>query len=71
MQDDDIIIPIDDGNSASGAQQTETKSQDMYTKPAHNGIISYIEREVDRFDYDGYEVVRASYSQKPTVRLLR
>ncbi len=53
------MIPIDDGNGTS-----ETKPQEMYTKPAHNGIISYIEREVDRFDYDGYEVVRRELFSK-------
>lgn len=60
----DVIIPIDDGDSTFEMQRAEAKPQEMYTKPAQNGIISYIEREVDRFDYDGFEVVRRELFSK-------
>ena len=36
----------------------------MFTKPARNGKIDFIEREVDRFDYEGYEVVRREFFSK-------
>jgi hypothetical protein len=36
----------------------------MFTKPVQNGIIEYIEREVDRFNYEGYEVVRREFFSK-------
>jgi len=35
-----------------------------FTKPNRDGSVSYIEREVDRFDYDGYEVVRREFFSK-------
>jgi len=62
MQNDEIT-PIDDG-ALEEERQAEEKPQEMYTKPAQNGIISYIEREVDRFDYDGFEVVRRELFSK-------
>jgi len=36
----------------------------MFTKPDPNGGISYIEREVDKFDFEGYEVVRREFFSK-------
>lgn len=38
--------------------------QEMYTKPTRDGKISYIEREVDKFDFDGFEIVRREFFSK-------
>ena len=35
-----------------------------FTKPDRNGKVEFIEREVDRFDYDGYQVVRREWFSK-------
>ena len=42
----------------------KTKSQKIFTKPVQNGMIDFIEYEVDSFDYDGYEVVRRELFSK-------
>ncbi len=36
----------------------------LFTKPVRDGKIDFIEREVDKFDYDGYEVVRREFFSK-------
>lgn len=36
----------------------------MFTKPVKNGKIDFIEREVDQFDFDGYQVVRKEFFSK-------
>ena len=54
---------INEGNGVPEKTE-ETKSQEMFTKPVREGIIEYIEHEVDRFDYDGYEVVRREFFSK-------
>jgi len=60
MQDD--IITTQENPSRASA---EARSQDIFTKPVRDGsMISYIEREVDRFDFDGYEVVRRELFSK-------
>ncbi|MDL2255601.1 hypothetical protein LJC38_03350 [Parabacteroides sp. OttesenSCG-928-K15] len=59
----DIFDPESD-NTTNGGKTVETKSQETYTKPVMDGMISYIEREVDRFDFDGYEVVRRELFSK-------
>jgi len=44
---------------------SENKSEDkIFTKPDRDGRISYIEREVDKFDYDGFQVVRREWFSK-------
>jgi hypothetical protein len=58
MEDLFTIAP-DDGNITN-----ENKSVETYTKPVRDSMISYIEREVDRFDYEGYEVVRRELFSK-------
>jgi len=55
---------INEGNGVPENNTEETKSQEMFTKPVRDGIIEYIEREVDRFDYEGYEVVRREFFSK-------
>jgi hypothetical protein len=36
----------------------------VFTKPSRNGKIEFIEREVDRFDFNGFEVVRGEFFSK-------
>jgi hypothetical protein len=36
----------------------------MFTKPSKKGKIEFIEREVDKFDFDGYDVVRREFFSK-------
>ena len=46
--------------------------QEMFTKLGRNGEVSYIEREFEPFDYEGYEVVRrksCSKKNQPAVTL--
>jgi len=45
-------------NSATPENKTE------FTKPDRDGRVEYIEREVDKFDYEGYEVVRREFFSK-------
>jgi hypothetical protein len=46
---------------------TETKTDEkLFTKPERDGKIEFIEREVDKFDFDGYEVVRREFFSKAT-----
>jgi hypothetical protein len=59
----DIFNP-DNGDVTIKNENVDTQSQETYTKPVRDGLISYIEREVDRFDYDGYEVVRRELFSK-------
>lgn len=59
----DLFNP-DNDNVAGNNESAENRSQETYTKPVLDGKISYIEREVDRFDYDGYEVVRRELFSK-------
>jgi hypothetical protein len=40
------------------------KPQEMFTKPVKDGRIEYIEREVDQFNFEGYEVVRGEFFSK-------
>lgn len=48
-----------------GVETAQTTPQEIFTKPTRDGsMISYIEREVDRFDFDGYEVVRRELFSK-------
>jgi len=61
---DDIMITKDDGSGTPEIKIVETKPQEMFTKPVRDDMVSYIEREVDRFDYDGYEVVRRELFSK-------
>ena len=35
-----------------------------FTKPVRDGKIEFIEREVDKFDFDGYEVVMREFFLK-------
>ena len=63
MEDLFKITPNDD-NSTNEIENVEIKLQETYTKPSRDGMISYIEREVDRFDYEGYQVVRRELFSK-------
>jgi hypothetical protein len=56
--------PNDDGISTNKDENVENKSQETYTKPTRDGKVSYIEREVDSFDFEGYEVVRREFFSK-------
>jgi hypothetical protein len=47
----------------NGVSENKTDEK-MFTKADRNGRISYIEREVDRFDFDGFEVVRREWFSK-------
>ncbi|MDR1882291.1 MAG: hypothetical protein LBR26_05860 [Prevotella sp.] len=38
--------------------------QETYNKPGWDGRVAYIEREVDKFDYEGYQVVRRELFSK-------
>jgi len=49
--------------TSNGTSENKTE-EPMFTKPDLNGMVSYIEREVDRFDYEGYEVVRREWFSK-------
>lgn len=53
-----------DDEIRSESENGEIKPQELYTKPTKDGMISYIEREVDKFDYEGYEVVRREFFSK-------
>ena len=47
----------------------KTKSQELFSQYVGNGMVMYIEREVKKFDFEGYEVVpREMFSQRRTVR---
>lgn len=58
------LFAHDDGNRTVQMNTEETRSQEMFTKATRNDLVSYIEREVDRFDYEGYEVVRRELFSK-------
>lgn len=58
------IFDLDGDNAANENENVENRSQETYTKPVLDGMISYIEREVDRFDFEGYEVVRRELFSK-------
>ena len=46
---------------------TENKTEEkLFTKAERGGKIDFIEREVDKFDFDGYEVVRREFFSKAT-----
>jgi len=45
-------------NNATSDNKTE------FTKPDGEGGVTFIEREVDRFDFEGYEVVRREFFSK-------
>jgi hypothetical protein len=56
-----IETPQDDENNSS----EKVKPEETFTKPLRDGgMITFIEREVDRFDFDGYEVVRKELFSK-------
>lgn len=62
MEDDTKIAQVDDD-----APETETSdtSPQEFTKPVRDtDEVSYIEREVDHFDFSGYEVVRKELFSK-------
>ena len=48
-------------NDNAFANKIEEK---IFTKPDRNGNVEFIEHEVDKFDYDGYEVVRREWFSK-------
>lgn len=48
-------------NSVTSENKNDEK---MFTKPDREGRVTYIEREVDSFDYEGYEVVRREFFSK-------
>lgn len=62
MQKNITFEPEDDNKSQSGQEKENT--QEIYTKPTRDGKISYIEREVDSFNFEGYEMVRREFFSK-------
>ena len=62
--EDNLFTNEDNGNIVPENETEETKSQETFIKPAKNRKIEYIEREVDRFDFDGFEVVRREFFSK-------
>lgn len=64
MQDETIITQRVAAD-ISEAGTVEPKIQETFTKPGREGeMVAYIEREVERFDFDGYEVVRRELFSK-------
>lgn len=57
-------VTSDDDDTVGERKNAENRPQETYTKPAKDGKISYIEREVDSFDYEGYQVVRRELFSK-------
>jgi len=49
--------------TSNGASENKAEEK-MFTKPVKDGKVEYIEREVDRFDYEGFEVVRREWFSK-------
>jgi len=45
------------------AMETKTEEK-QFTKPERDGKIEFIEREVDEFDFDGFQVVRREFFSK-------
>jgi len=45
-------------------ESNETSKNKMFTKATRGGKIEFIEREVDRFNYEGFEVVRREWFSK-------
>jgi len=44
---------------------SESKSEEkLFTKPERDGKIEFIEREVDEFDFEGFQVVRREFFSK-------
>jgi hypothetical protein len=48
-------------NNKTSENKTEKK---LFTKAERDGKIEFIEREVDRFDFEGFEVVRREFFSK-------
>ena len=45
------------------------KSQELFSQYAGKGKVMYIEHEVEKFDFDGYEIVPCEmFSQRRIVR---
>ena len=63
MENDTMIAQI--GGDAPEAEFFETRPQE-FTKPLRDtdDMVSFIEREVESFDFDGYEVVRKEFFSK-------
>ena len=51
-------------SDASKNKIAETKQQEVFKKPVRSGKVEYIEREVDRLVFNGYEVVRREWLSK-------
>ncbi|MDR1180808.1 MAG: hypothetical protein LBL13_02365 [Bacteroidales bacterium] len=60
----EIMFSSDDGKAGTENKEVGIKSPEIYTKPIRDGKISYIEREVDKFDFNGFEVVRRELFSK-------
>jgi len=59
MQEDNLMNK-DESNETSKNKIEER----VFTKAVRGGKIEYIEREVDKFNYDGFEVVRKEWFSK-------
>ena len=59
MKDSELINKDED----NGLSKNKSEEK-MFTKPVRDGKIEYIEREVDRFNFDGFEVVRREWFSK-------
>ncbi|MCL2860954.1 MAG: hypothetical protein FWE22_00865 [Firmicutes bacterium] len=53
---------VGDENDEKSIEQIDKK--ELFTKAVKGGMVEYIEREVDRFNFDGYEVVRRELFSK-------
>ena len=51
-----------ENNFFTNSATSENKAE--FTKLDREGRVTYIEREVDRFDFEGYEVVRREFFSK-------
>jgi hypothetical protein len=54
MQNDDL----------TGIGTSENKTEEKFTKADRGEMVEYIEKEVEKFDFDGFEVVRREWFSK-------
>jgi len=44
--------------------ENESKNEKLFTKPVRDGIVEYIEIDVDEYDFDGFQVVMREFFSK-------
>jgi len=53
------------GNDDTSENKDEkSKPQEKFTKPSRKGVVEYIEIEVDKFDFSGFQIVRKEFLSK-------